>query len=64
MPPPALEPAALGRLRLPPEQRQEALAFLGQFWQEIVGNDLPSLGLAARSLAQGGSNRIKGGQKE
>ncbi|MCB2226563.1 MAG: DNA repair protein RecO [Desulfarculaceae bacterium] len=48
----SLEPAALGRLRLPMDQVSGALAFLGEFWQEIVGNDLPSLGLAARSLAK------------
>lgn len=47
-----MEPRALARLRLPPGQLAEALAFLGEFWQEIVGRDLPSLGLASRSLGR------------
>ncbi|MCF8031517.1 MAG: DNA repair protein RecO [Desulfarculaceae bacterium] len=56
-----LEPQALGRLRLPPERLREALAFLSEFWQEIVGNDLPSLGLAVRTLAHGNRRRSKNG---
>ncbi len=47
-----LQPPALDRLRLPLDQVRGALAYLGEFWQEIVGNDLPSLGLAARSLTR------------
>jgi len=57
----ALEPPALGRLRLPLDQVRGALAYLGEFWQEIVGNDLPSLGLAARSLGRPGARQIGAG---
>ena len=47
----ALAPSTLSRLRLPLDQIRGGLAFLSVFWQEIVGNDLPSLALAARALA-------------
>ncbi len=45
-----LEPAALARLRLAPGLATPALGYLGAFWQEITGNDLPSLGLAQKAL--------------
>jgi DNA repair protein RecO (recombination protein O) len=47
-----LEPRALARLRLPAGQLTGALVFLSEFWQEVVGRDLPSLGLASRSLGR------------
>ncbi|MBU4277906.1 MAG: DNA repair protein RecO [Proteobacteria bacterium] len=46
----ALEPRPLSRLRLPAGQSPLALGFLADFWREVVGHDLPSLGLALRSL--------------
>lgn len=46
----ALEPRPLSRLRLPAGQLPLALGFLAEFWREVVGHDLPSLGLALRSL--------------
>ncbi|BEQ14934.1 DNA repair protein RecO [Desulfoferula mesophila] len=50
-----LEPQALSRLRLPAGQAPLALGFLADFWREVVGHDLPSLGLALRSLRVSGS---------
>lgn len=47
----ALEPASLARLRLAPTLLPSALAFLAAFWREIAGHDLPSLGLAVKSLS-------------
>ena len=46
----ALEPRPLSRLRLPAGQLPLALGFLAEFWREVVGHDLPSLGLALRSI--------------
>lgn len=46
----ALEPRPLSRLCLPAGQLPLALGFLADFWREVVGHDLPSLGLALRSL--------------
>ncbi|MBU1276836.1 MAG: DNA repair protein RecO [Proteobacteria bacterium] len=46
----SMEPRSLARLRLPASQLPLALGFLADFWREVVGHDLPSLGLALRSL--------------
>ncbi len=51
-----LEPRPLARLRLPGGQLLLALGFLVEFWREVVGHDLPSLGLALGSLRQAGRN--------
>lgn len=41
-----LEPAALGRLSLSPALLRPGLGYLGDFWRQVIGHDLPSLGLA------------------
>lgn len=42
--------AALARLGFPRSLTGPGLTFLGRFWQQIAGHDLPSLGLAAHTL--------------
>ncbi|MCB2192075.1 MAG: DNA repair protein RecO [Deltaproteobacteria bacterium] len=46
----SLDARSLSRLGLPAGQSPQALLFLADFWREVVGHDLPSLGLALRSL--------------
>ncbi len=45
-----LEPSQLKRLRFTLAQSRPGLAFLTRFWQETVGHDLLSLGIAIKSL--------------
>ncbi|MBI4799175.1 MAG: DNA repair protein RecO [Desulfarculus sp.] len=42
----SLEPPALGRLSLSPALLRPGLGFLSDFWRQVTGHDLPSLGLA------------------
>lgn len=48
-----LGPAALDRLRLAASLLPVALGFLGDFWRQVCGHDLPALTLAAQLLEPG-----------
>lgn len=49
----ALDPAALGRLRLSPALARPGLIYLADFWRHVCAHDLPSLGLALDVLGSG-----------
>jgi DNA repair protein RecO (recombination protein O) len=50
----SLEISALNRLSFSRAHLNPALTFLARFWQETLGHDIPSLGLAVRLLTKEG----------